>query len=685
MRKSVLTMAVLTAVSASVWAAPADSVTTDEVVVTATRTEQLVKEVPESVEVITREDIENLGADNLRAALRLANNVNLSKAGMTGNQVSIRGMESQYTLILIDGKRLAGENTTATANAYTLDRINIDNVERIEIVRGNSSAIYGADALGGVINIITKESKDPKFTLGVSTGAEEVNNWYRWDSGKQGNLSLSLDARFTNVREESRGDGNSNLNGPRQQYNLDAKYDISDNRHLTVNAGYMKEKLRTKYADNEFGMPYVAGPMASIMYDRLYNSDPVSWNASGLYSGEDVKNFIYSMHGALDAKDKKEWYDNTMKNFSLAYDAQTNKHDFMFRAYYSELKKESRLYNAAEHASTPFDFDLAKYSIFAVEGRDTVAVNDKHLLTFGGEYQHTTYEGTRVEGSGSASMEGLTKGYGDQSMDTQAVYVQDEWQINDKLLLIPSLRFDHNDKFGSYTSPKLGATYKLNKNYRLKGSFGKGFKAPTLADLYMDMTRNMMGVVHVVGNPDLDPEKSTNFEIGIEGEKNGYFGDITYFHSDVRDKITDDTQAVPGGYESTYINVDEAEIDGIEVTLGKHLNRYFTLKGTYNYLDGRDKADNSRLSGMARSRATIQLEYDDNQKYGYHAVLWQDWTYDYLFSGSSYDYSTTNIMVNKRINDRARVFAGVDNIFDKEVYDLYLDGRLWRVGAEFTF
>lgn len=651
MTKRILTMAVMTAVSASVWAAPVEKAATDQVVVTATRTEQLIKEVPESVEVITREDIEKLGADSVRAALRLANNVNVGQAGMTGNKVSIRGMESQYTLILIDGKRLAGENTTVTANVYTLDRINLDNVERIEIVRGNAGALYGADALGGVINIITRDAKEEKTTIGASTSSEEVNNWYRWDMGKQGKLSLSMDARFTKVREEARTEGGqTNMFGPRQQWNLDAKYDLAKDRHLTFNAGYMKEKLHARYEN------YLAeGPMSSILGP------------------------------SLDALNKREWYDNELKNFSLAYDAKTSNHDFMIRTYYSELDKTSRLYNDAPKADKKFDYDKAKYTIFTVEGRDTVAIGENHLLTYGGEYQHTEYEGTRVKGNGSVSLEGVTKSYGDQSMDTHAVYVQDEWQVNDKLLLTPSVRYDKNDKFGSYTSPKMGATYKLNDTFRLKASAGKGFKAPTLSDLYMEMTRNMMGVVHVIGNPNLKPEKSTNVEFGIEGEKNGYFGDITYFHSDVKDKITSDTKKVTGGYESTYINVDEAQINGVEVTIGKHLNKNYTLKGTYNYLDGRDEADHSRLSGIARSHATLQLEYDDHQKHGYTAVLWQDWTYDYLFDGQNYDYSTTNIMVNKRVNDTARVFAGVDNLFDKEVPDLYINGRLWRLGAEFTF
>lgn len=121
----------------------------DTVLVTATRTPMTEKQIPQAVQVITAKDIENLGAANVTDALQLAANVNLSKAGMTGNQVSIRGMDTAHTLILIDGKRMAAEDANSTANVYELNRVNVSDIERIEIVRGNGSALYGSDALGG--------------------------------------------------------------------------------------------------------------------------------------------------------------------------------------------------------------------------------------------------------------------------------------------------------------------------------------------------------------------------------------------------------------------------------------------------------------------------------------------------------------------------------------------------------
>ena len=162
-----LTAAVLAAMSVPVQAAEKKQeetthIKTDEVVVTASRTKQEVKESPSSVEVITREDIDKMGAESVRQALQLALGINTQENVMVGNKVSIRGMYTNQTLILIDGRRVRTEDTGSTMNFYELDRVNMDDVERIEIVRGAASSLYGSEALGGVINIIRKKAGEQK-------------------------------------------------------------------------------------------------------------------------------------------------------------------------------------------------------------------------------------------------------------------------------------------------------------------------------------------------------------------------------------------------------------------------------------------------------------------------------------------------------------------------------------------
>ena len=127
-----------------------------ETVVTATKTKLEEKKVPMSTEVITQEEMKEKGAYNVRDALKLVNGLDVQEAAMVGNNVSLRGMGTNATLILVDGRRLASEDSGQTMNVYELNRMNIHAVDRIEIVRGSGSALYGSDAMGGVINIITK-------------------------------------------------------------------------------------------------------------------------------------------------------------------------------------------------------------------------------------------------------------------------------------------------------------------------------------------------------------------------------------------------------------------------------------------------------------------------------------------------------------------------------------------------
>lgn len=675
-KKRLAALTALVAISLSgglVYASPSEeAVNTREVVVTATRHAEEVKAVPSAVEVITAEDIKAIGADNLTSALRMATNLNLSEAGMTGNAVSLRGMSTNHTLILIDGKRMAGEDTSVTQNVHQLNRLNINEVERIEIVRGAGSALYGSDAMGGVINIITKRSDKQQTQIGLSTGSREMANWYRFDLGKQGKVSASFDMRFSKVRENGWDTSssssssstyigeNSNMYGPKQFYNLDLTYDLGNTKKLRFQGSYMKERLSATYADV----------------------------------------LSHSMMGSLrTTKDKHERFDNERKEFSLEYTGKTERGDYQLRTYYSRLDKDSELFNNRDTFRGPmemilggmyprYDFDKARYDQFVIEGRNTMQLNDEHLLTFGAEYRYDAYEGTRL-GDGASNVtsitqNGLTKDSSEASTNSYAAYVQDEWMIGDKLLVIPAVRFDHHNAYGSHFSPKVGMTYNMNSDVRVKASYGKGFKAPTVSELYMAMHRAMGGsTVNVYGNPDLEPEKSTSYDISIEAEKNGNFGKLTYFANDVSNLITTETKFENGVYNGKYVNVNEAEIDGIEAEVGRHFDENWTFRVVNTYLDAVDKSDDSRLEGRAKNITSLRLEYNDRKEDAFGAMLWSDIVSGYRYDDKNHDYTMTSICFTKEFG-KYEAYFGIDNIFDKEVDDLYIDGRQWRLGVSMT-
>lgn len=666
-QQTLLTLSVLLGLSSPVYAQDIqnnDVIVTPDVVVTATRTQEEVKAVPQTVEVITKEDIEQLGATDVYSALRLAANVDVTSAGMAGHNVMIRGMSTNHTLILIDGKRFAGEDTSATQNVYALGRLSLSNIERIEIVRGSASAQYGSDALGGVINIITKKSKEPSVMVGISTGSEAINNYYHIDFGKQGNFSSTFDMRFSDVRKNMQaGDEGSNYYGPIQDFNFAGTWDLGNDKEIDLTLGYYNEHTKADYADK--------------------------YTSTGVFQT---------------SKDKKEWYDYRRYDYSLGYSGKTDNSDYMIRTFYSRLDKENNLYNYRNNFPglmenilgsmyPKYDWDKSTYTLWGIEGKNTVQLSDNHLLTFGGEYRQNKVEGTRLSDGGdnvhqvSQSGNGIVsnKYYSDKEINTWAGYIQDEWQVNDKLLVIPSVRYDHDSSFGGEVTPKIGATYFISDNSRIKANWGKGFKAPTISELYMAMHRAMGGqTVNVYGNPDLKPEKSTSWDISFEAEKDNNFGKLTYFNNDIKNLITT-KQIGSSYYDQSYVNVDEAEIDGVEMEIGRNLDDKWTIKATSNWLDATDKVSGNRLDNRARNMTTLQLLYDDHDDWGYSAILWQQWANKYHYDDNDYNFTTTNFVLNKKFGEGNRVYAGVDNIFDKKISDIGLDGMIWRLGTEWTF
>lgn len=651
---ALVSMTVLTALTMPVYAAE-EPFNTRDVLVTASRTKQEVKETPSAVEVITREDLDKTGAHTLADALKMATSIDVGGPAMAGRDVSVRGMSSRHTLIMINGKRLVSEGGYTLANSYELERINMDNVERIEIVRGPVSSLYGSDALGGVINIITRKPEKEQFTFSVSpqrytskTSVGTDNYSIRYDTGKDNKWAWIVSADRAEIDPYQNADHTTkNQFGHRQNLNMEGTYDLAEDKHLDVAINLLREDLE----------------------DRSTSTSK---------------------------KLMKGLYKNDRDQYSLGLRGKTKNSDYEIRTYYGEHDKKNPSYLVESGKLN--DFDISNRKTWALEGHVSTQLGSQHLLTTGGEFRTEKYRGTRIGNNKyfDVTYGNLTKKGSEADIDYSALYVQDEWLVNDRLLVIPSLRYDDSNKFSSNISPKLGMTYKMNDNYRLKANVGKGFKAPSLDDMYMEMTKTMGGmVVHVTGNPDLKPEKSTSYELGIEGEKGNTFGKLTYFANDVTNLITTKTKmsVIPGvgmRADSIYLNEDKANIDGVEFEIGRHLSDKFILKMNYTYLDATGK-NGQRLESRARHQGTVQLHYDNSHENGISAVLWNEWKKDYLYAttGSSAakvnkTYAMWNVSINKKWNDNFSSYVGVDNIFNKKDKELNMLGAMVRAGMTFT-
>lgn len=659
----------------------------DEVVVTATRTENDVKKVPASTQVITQEDIKRGGATSVRNALSMyANIFQKSKVRGGGHDIIIRGMETKHSLVMVNGRRISNEaDASGLGNAMSLDRININDVEKIEIVRGPSSALYGSEAMGGVLNIITKPSKEQTLLTGLEHTSEDTSHWWHADTGRIGNFSMTLDARFNKINRSMLDTATeSDPYGTAQTYNASLNYYVNDHSYVNAYMDYYSQHLKT-----DTGTP----AMKPI---TLTTSSGMSLSGQAMLEGTGSKAY-------------------KQKNYGISWNGKTDKNDWQIQAYMSKFNWSTTsntkvlgsippagmdgMFNNLLQKKNTYDFNHDEHNMWAIEGRDSLRVNDHHRVTFGAEYVKDKVAGTGLGSNGdgvhSITENGKTKSSSEKTLSSYAAYLQDEIEYG-KWFIVPAIRYDHHSAYGSHTSPKIGVTYNATDHFRIKANYGDGFKAPSVSQLYYDLDMEMGrgNWVHLTGNPNLKPEKSKSWDLGVEAEFGKGYGSLTYFDNDVDNLIA----SIPKGKDSNghnlhrYENVNKARIKGLENTLGYRFNDTLEFKVTSTLLDAKDTSAGKDLTQRARLSQIYQLIYDDHKDTGWSAVLWNQLDYKFVTgkaweSGESVkkSYSLTNFSLTRKVNKDTRVYGSVQNIFDKKDADCDLDGRFWSIGWEHKF
>lgn len=671
---------------------PLDTFTLPEVVVTATRTDQDVQKIPAAVQVISAKQIEAGGATSVMEVLRQNTDIITGPHMPAGSELSLRGMNTNQTLVLVNGRRVANEESNSAENSHVLERINVQDIARIEVVRGATSALYGTDALGGVINIITKKSTKTGGSLGIYTGRGSTGNWYHVDSGALGKLSATADVRLEQQRKLMNGDPETYRNyGPSQNYNVSADYDFDQHRKLNFSVDFFKQHLVSDNDDSGLN-PY------TFTYT---NKDKQTVSIPGLYQS---------------AKDKHTWTDYTQTNYGLAYDATTGKHTTRARIYTSHFGWDdrtvnnvvaqgtspspilNRIYTAALTGQNPnYDFNTNERTLFGTEFRDTYQADATHRLTFGGEYLYNQVRGTDLNDGGdnitSVTQNRVSKNSSEKSIQTRAFYVQDEMNFG-KWFVTPALRYDHHSAFGDHYSPKVGVTYSARPDFRIKANYGEGFKAPSIMALYYHLYRLMDVYRTIYGNPNLKPEESKSWDIGFEGERGKFTYRAAYFDNRVKNLITT-TRVEDINWK--YINVGQARIKGLETILGWQATDKWQFKLAGTWLDAHDDTSGNWLTNRARFTGVLQVGYDDHKDNGISALLTDQMSYGqrvpdsyyttgtYSTSGEDHTYNLVNVLVTKKFNKNVRIYAGLDNVFDKNDIDAGIYGRMWKTGAVWNF
>lgn len=644
-----------------------EQTTLDEVLVTtATKTEKNIEGVSASVIVITKEDIEKIAATTLKDVFEKVPSINAQygrfphPSAVSKASVSIRGVGANGTLILLDGKRLSAE----TENPYEMDRIPASMIERIEIVKGSMSTLYGSDAIGGVINIITKKVDQNSSTIDMKYGSNGHAE------AKQKNIN------FTTI-------GNMN----------DIKYklfgSVIDSTPYKINKNY------TQVATNpQTGTILTANPQNGVTgnHDVSYVDDSllksigtrVEKNINDkLTLGLDLNYFDEEREGSyigsaqfsggglikntpVLSKDENRRVDaSTDLKYYINDDLSTSVK--VYESYYKKRNKTDPI-NFTGPTSTKFS---ANVKVDTIESNTTYALNDTNIITGGLEYRKEKRESSSINPDPTSSSF-ITK-----EVTYKSVFLQDEIELNDSLNATVGTRYDNISNANSKVTFQAGAVQKLAENTNLRVNYAQGYRAPDIAELYVvsptykDGKRFGSDVIYgpKTTSYDLKPEESQTFEVALNNKYNDLSSEIVLFHTNIKDKI--DLVSYGTGTTKYYTseNLEQVEINGTELNLDYIFNSDFDTGFNLTYLDTKDKTLNKELTYTPDLSASLAFNYKLRKD------LSSNLSFRYIgeqFTNSSNttktdDYTLVDLGMKHKLNKITELYAGIDNIFDKEI------------------
>ncbi|MCK7633005.1 MULTISPECIES: TonB-dependent receptor domain-containing protein [unclassified Shewanella] len=621
---SVLSCAVAIGLSLSttlVNAAETTSVNPDmeRIVVTATQTKHSELSAPASVSVINRAELDALVIDDLASAVRYLQGVNISEGTSYGrNEISLRGLDSDYTLILINGRRINSREalTSSYGNDFDLSSIPMSAIERIEVVRGPMSSLYGSEALGGVINVILRQPTD---------------DW-------QTSVGVQYDT-------PTKGDG-----GDTTKYNF------------YTSGALIKDKLLANLIVDSSKRDAWRSDLKPKL-DALEDRDEISAIANLQWLIDSSQDLQFDLSYADDERES-DWnnYGAILTNYQqaerissgLTHNGHWNWGDTRLRYYYENVE-------VTDNSALIAEIGNITQTNHNLDGQSTVLLGD-HMLTGGAEYRWTKLENSRnVLGDGVLD-------------DNQsALYLQDEFNLGELNITLGG-RVDHHDVYGTEFSPRLYLVYNLSSEWVIKGGGGKAFKAPNMSQSQADyIISSCRGSCTLAGNPELEPETSVNYELSTQYQTTDIGGSITYFHNDVENKIITETwNRVPGAV-LTYQNVNEAKITGWELQAWYDLTDDLSLSGNYSKTDAKDKQNGTPFTLTPEDSYNIKLQWQAldglSTFVAYHYTDEQ-----YLRANVKSDgYGSLDIGANYQINPMFRLKLGVTNLTDSERDDAATD------------
>lgn len=633
-----------------------------EVVVTGTGTQHLLKDAPVQTEVISHRQLQQYAGRSIEDILSgLTASFDFSENDM-GSHLQMNGLGNSYVLILIDGHRLYGDN----GGENDLALIDPHNIEKIEIVKGASSALYGSDAIAGVINIITRKHREKGLMFENTTRVGNYGDIRQHDGFA---LNFGKLSSYTNFQlQHSDGWQNTSEEAPSQ-----TEYHITDSRNKTVNRHtnwQIAERLTYQlipqielYADGSIYWKRIYRPCGHHpgvdvkTWDLQYNNASASvggkWKLHSIFNRSQAENATDYI--TLDVDWKKHAYHYAYTDTTLT-DGYVNGRFTNYFPYFpgdKELQSDQRLTN--------------------VQLKGVFELPYEQRLSAGLEYRYDWLKAPMRVAGGKATD------------NTQAVYVQDELEILNPLYITAGIRLTRNEGFGTRLTPKVSAMLKLG-DLRLRTTWSQGYKTPTPKELHYQYIKNMNGVYLYLGNEDLKAQTSNYFGVSAEYTVGYLTLTIAPYYNKVNDMITlvtIPTKEAPGElimkYDPIrvrqYQNMEDAQTCGVDFTM-RYQGRHFTVGGSYSYLDTKanqydsenDVMNKVTIDGMAHHKANVYAtwNHDFSKRYQLGIGLYGRMSSKryYQMDGNGKGYQLWRISTSHQIGKHVRIEAGMDNILD---------------------
>lgn len=659
-RMAVAVSLALANLPAAVFAAESTAINEDELVVTATGFSQERREAPATISVVNEKELNTRSNQNVTEALRempglLVGNGHGSLA--TGD-VQMRGMDSTYTSYMVNGIKQATRESRPYGHHIGTEAAfmpPLAAIERIEVIRGPMSSLYGSDAIGGVVNVITKKA----YNLEKWTGVLE-DNYFLQEKSEYGNTNQT----------------NAFVMGPV----------IPGKLGVSVAADYLDRRDDDSVNDERF-VKHQSGNLDATI--ALSPTETQLWDLNATKGNQEKthndKQWYWGFDRDAASLSQHAWYGDILevKNF----------------VSYEKAKTEYRVPGMASQFITQKNYEANSANTFTL---------GDHKLTLGINF--TRNELDDEFGIKDKEAPGVTP-VSEISRNGWAVFAEDAWMIVPDFTLTTSARLDHDSYFGYHVTPKIYGNWTLDENWALKGGVSAGYKKP-------DLRQNNAGFTSVygaypyseigIGNDDLKPEESVNTELGVYWQQDALALDATVFYTKFKDKISDrvictasaSQQCRYNGYVADsvfqYFNVSDAEIYGVELNGDWQVTSSLRANANYTWTHSEQQSGEYKgyaLSDFPESMANVSLTWNAlNDLALWSKASWRSTSPDIGNSSETEAYALVDLGARYHLNKNVTLMTGIYNLFDANpIYrtsynqSSMLEGRRYNFGARIEF